>query len=936
MIDRLVPMEEEFSLSHLTVLELQQECKKRGLKKNGSKAKLIQRLAEYIEKYGRDHIEPFEKVNQVVESPVEKSVMAIHDPHPYMEEYEEQLIESVNNETGTEGDVDNFFRPNRSAISEPVEEHRDNDDVPSHVEHAIKPTNDSPDENEIPDSLAPAEERDDLLQYDETIDGDESEMPDSPTYPATGNSYTELKDLSDDEPIHGSPTYPASPRERIIELPENRKKIDLEGDESAEAGDIDKKGDYDDNSNLQSFSDEEHTDNLENDVKEALHAEENSKGAKENGEGEKEEKSEEREDQEHEDVEHEDVEHDDHEDVVERDNVVERDVVERDDVLEPADVLERDDIVEHDDVERDDVEHDDVERDDVEHDVERDDVECDDIEHEDEANKDEEVTEYQDEDDKDEELNEEEDIRKVRDDFQEDEDHFEEALLSELEDARKEREGFDQNEECNGEEVSMIEENGIHKTEEVENNVQKEIENVEVNENEQDVSYDDQEGDDSIGAENLDLHDEAVNSGVEDEDAQELEEGEITVSIENQNDDHLDISVQGEKIEDQEIPVKPVKKIVPPVPLKKRISLLTTENSEERAAKRKRRWGSTLTSTKDSSFPISAESIKKLIPDLKIDNTVIDNISELDYQEDEVIENAEVIEDVAEVEVVADGASPPKIFKGGRSVKVQSEKKITLEKPTSTVPDIVNIESDTGEIMTPTTPVVVPKPPTQPSIIEEDVEVEEHREKSPSPAQNPSSQYIHIENLVRPYTISQLKAVISRTGHICDGGFWINNIKSQCYVKLSTELEAGATREALHGLRWPAGSPKLLKIDFAINKQMYKETTGLLGEKAKIVIEIEDKDADSVILTEERVHASSRTEEPHDLTQRNEAKKRSLPKEQHQKTKKKEKKESQPREEGLVKLLDDLFLKTKATPCIYWLPLTEEQILKKESKSQRK
>lgn len=31
-------------------------------------------------------------------------------------------------------------------------------------------------------------------------------------------------------------------------------------------------------------------------------------------------------------------------------------------------------------------------------------------------------------------------------------------------------------------------------------------------------------------------------------------------------------------------------------------------------------------------------------------------------------------------------------------------------------------------------------------------------------------------------------------------------------------------------------------------------------------------------------------------------------------------------EEPPAKLLDDLFRKTKATPCIYWLPLTEEQV----------
>lgn len=39
-----------------------------------------------------------------------------------------------------------------------------------------------------------------------------------------------------------------------------------------------------------------------------------------------------------------------------------------------------------------------------------------------------------------------------------------------------------------------------------------------------------------------------------------------------------------------------------------------------------------------------------------------------------------------------------------------------------------------------------------------------------------------------------------------------------------------------------------------------------------------------------------------------------------------EKQKKEAREESPAKLLDDLFRKTKATPCIYWLPLTNEQV----------
>ena len=86
----------------------------------------------------------------------------------------------------------------------------------------------------------------------------------------------------------------------------------------------------------------------------------------------------------------------------------------------------------------------------------------------------------------------------------------------------------------------------------------------------------------------------------------------------------------------------------------------------------------------------------------------------------------------------------------------------------------------TGEAAKPN----LPKQPVRTYLVDDDIEVQEQREKSPSPSKNLVSQYIYIENLVRPYTINQLKLVMRRTGNICEGGFWINNIKSRCYVKV--------------------------------------------------------------------------------------------------------------------------------------------------------
>ncbi|EDW44935.1 GM23219, partial [Drosophila sechellia] len=43
-------------------------------------------------------------------------------------------------------------------------------------------------------------------------------------------------------------------------------------------------------------------------------------------------------------------------------------------------------------------------------------------------------------------------------------------------------------------------------------------------------------------------------------------------------------------------------------------------------------------------------------------------------------------------------------------------------------------------------------------------------------------------NLVRPFTVLQLKGLLARTGKIVEeDGFWIDRIKSKCYVAYSTE-----------------------------------------------------------------------------------------------------------------------------------------------------
>ncbi|XP_066913620.1 apoptotic chromatin condensation inducer in the nucleus-like [Clytia hemisphaerica] len=351
---------------------------------------------------------------------------------------------------------------------------------------------------------------------------------------------------------------------------------------------------------------------------------------------------------------------------------------------------------------------------------------------------------------------------------------------------------------------------------------------------------------------------------------EEMEEGEVESPT---------LKTQEEKVE------KPQPK---PVQLKKgRVSLAaSTETAEERAARRKRRWGST--TLKNSSAPVSSDSIKKLIPNVTVDAQDVPET--LDYGSDSAADSDKKM----------------------RTVKLDSGKKVTLKntnRADTSDPVVIELDKDSAS----TTPKKRPRVSISLDLQEEDqLESRDDRDRSPSPPMNDVSVYLMIINLVRPFTNNQLKALISKTGTIEENGFWINSIKSHCYVKLSTIEEATNTRKALHNLKWPSGNPKLMKVDFAVMNEMYRETTGQLGERPKVVVEINDEEsADDVVFTKRRQRvAENRRKSTGDERETTEKK----------------------REKSPVKLLDDLFRKTKAQPSIYWLPLTDEEIKKKKER----
>ncbi|KAJ8978908.1 hypothetical protein NQ317_008887 [Molorchus minor] len=188
----------------------------------------------------------------------------------------------------------------------------------------------------------------------------------------------------------------------------------------------------------------------------------------------------------------------------------------------------------------------------------------------------------------------------------------------------------------------------------------------------------------------------------------------------------------------------------------------------------------------------------------------------------------------------------------------------------------------------------------------------------PSPARNPISEVLYISNLVRPFTVKQLKELLERTGKIKEGGFWTDRIKSKCYVQYETEAEAEATRNALHGVHWPIGNGKKLVIEYATVEDLDKaknpappaQARGGAGAGGE-----EEERWSSAGMGYGQGRIASTTFQNQESKQ-----------ERFIRIGNKRKIE----EPVPQKLMDDLFLKTKATPSIYWQPLSPEEIAMKQ------
>lgn len=340
--------------------------------------------------------------------------------------------------------------------------------------------------------------------------------------------------------------------------------------------------------------------------------------------------------------------------------------------------------------------------------------------------------------------------------------------------------------------------------------------------------------------------------------------------------------------------------------------ILPNGQTPQIAANRKRRWGSRPTKlTTQKSITISTDVLKDIIPDVKpVEFDEV--IEEKKYRRVEVPEKVErpvlpkiVIDNTENVE-----------YKRKELEKEVKEKDNKLKESLASNRKISIIKDNDSIISRP-----------------------------PSPPKNKQSCILYITNLVRPFTSMQLKNLLLRTGKIVENGFWMDKIKSKCFVQYENEEQAVETRHALHGVKWPVSNPKTLQVDFSTQEAFDKAKLNVETENSQVPGTVEDwlRELDSkkersemdklwerkAVMREWDVGKNEKDKEKdklrHDDRPLEKRRHRSIERspEPARKFKKKE-------EEAPAKLLDDLFRKTKTTPCIYWLPLSAETIAVKE------
>ncbi|TDH65598.1 hypothetical protein CCR75_004940 [Bremia lactucae] len=143
------------------------------------------------------------------------------------------------------------------------------------------------------------------------------------------------------------------------------------------------------------------------------------------------------------------------------------------------------------------------------------------------------------------------------------------------------------------------------------------------------------------------------------------------------------------------------------------------------------------------------------------------------------------------------------------------------------------------------------------------------------------SNTLRIDNFIRPFTLNAVKTLVQELGNFVEDGFWMDAIKTHCYVTYPTLEIAKQTSKALDGKVWPPENGRSLHVTFAAQSAMEVSQIGELEPP----IPSERKDIDVAQATQREMVT-----------------------------------------------IDEFFQKTETKPVLYFLPLTDEEVQEKKQR----
>ncbi|XP_016487331.2 uncharacterized protein LOC107787584 isoform X4 [Nicotiana tabacum] len=220
-------------------------------------------------------------------------------------------------------------------------------------------------------------------------------------------------------------------------------------------------------------------------------------------------------------------------------------------------------------------------------------------------------------------------------------------------------------------------------------------------------------------------------------------------------------------------------------------------------------------------------------------------------------------------------------------------------------------ENKKGDAVASTTPKDFFQPSFRRSFSRSDSMAKEEppKERVVPPSSKVPTNSLLIGNFLRPFTLKAVQELLSKTGTVTN--FWMDAIKTHCFVSFSSVEEAIETRNAIYNLQWPPHVGKLLVAEF-VDPQ---------GVKDKVEAPPQSPSTHATPVTTisaAAVPSAQRQPSPRQQMQNRQLQPEKLP--------------PPPLPEKLdppIVTLDDLFKKTKATPRIYYLPLSDDQVAEK-------